>query len=165
MEYAAPNYLTVQNWRNHEVKDFIQIFSIEILFFWCSPMQYELLFATTLLQFVQWYLIWSHLRYWQSTSMYITYTVWPVICYYSLTVWQWCLIWSRIRYWETSSMYLYMNLFLHRAVFSILTFLLKVDSSVGILSRKTFSYHFKISIPENDPTWQLLLITIFCDMY
>ena len=110
MEIAALDYLTAQNGKNHQVYDFIQIFSIEVPFF--------------------------------LEGGGLTYTVWPVICYYSLTVWQWCLICPRIRYWETSSMYLYMNLFLHRVVFSILTFLLKVDSSVGILSRKTFSYHF-----------------------
>ena len=34
MEIAALDYLTAQNGKNHQVYDFIQIFSIEVPFFW-----------------------------------------------------------------------------------------------------------------------------------
>ena len=54
MEIAALDYLTAQNGKNHQVYDFIQIFSIEVPFFWRgggSPIQCDLLFATTLLLF------------------------------------------------------------------------------------------------------------------
>ena len=56
MEIAALDYLTAQNGKNHQVYDFIQIFSIEVPFFWrggggLSPIQCDLLFATTLLLF------------------------------------------------------------------------------------------------------------------
>ena len=53
LENVAPDYMTVQSRKYHEVNDFIQIFGIEIPFFGCSPKQYDLLFVATFVLFAQ----------------------------------------------------------------------------------------------------------------